>query len=116
MLLILTAAFAVGVYGDGSSRFDDIQRFTSRTDTFDYKFEISTSEKAARLRVTAHISAGQVEWVLRDPKGDVRLQGYNESGRSQGDTGNLIPEAGTWTLHIDLQNASGQYAVRWESK
>jgi hypothetical protein len=116
MLLILTAAFAVGVYGDVASRVDEIQRFTAKTDTFDYKFEVSTSEKTARLRVTARISAGEVEWVLRDPNGDVRLQGYNDSGRSQGDTGNLTPEAGTWTLHIDLQNASGEYAVRWESR
>ena len=116
MLLAMTAAFAIGVYGDVANRVDEIQRFTAKTDVFDYHFEVSTSDKSARLRVTARISSGQVEWALRDPKGEVRLQGYNDSGRSHGDTGNLTPEVGTWTLHVELQNASGEYAVRWETK
>jgi hypothetical protein len=116
LLLAMSVAFAVGVYGDVSGRVEEIQRFVAKTDMFDYEFDVSTSNRSARLRVTARISSGQVEWVLRDPKGDVRLQGWNNAGHSRGDTGEMTPEPGRWTLHVALENATGEYAVKWENK
>jgi hypothetical protein len=116
LILAMTIAFAVGVRGDGTNRVDKIERFTARTDTLDYEFEVSGGTRTARLQVTARLSSGTAEWALRDPEGEVRLQGWNESAHSRGDTGTMTPKAGTWTLRIGLDDASGEYAARWESK
>jgi hypothetical protein len=89
---------------------------TNKTDTQEITISISESAKKTRLQVKANVQAGMIKWTLRDPDGNTRLTINGSGGRVSGDTGDMAPVQGTWTLVMEFKNATLDYEIDWVSR
>ena len=88
-------------------------RTSSATQTKEIKLPVSESAKKGRLQVRANVKSGTIKWTLRDPDGTERLIVNGSGGRVSGDTGDITPAHGTWTLVMELKNATLDYEIDW---
>ncbi|HXG65439.1 MAG TPA: hypothetical protein VNO70_10040 [Blastocatellia bacterium] len=116
LLIALSSVLAVTVVSQTRGNLEETDRYTRKTDARRFDFEVTDGTKAARLQVKFTIKSGRVEARLVDPKGNVRLHIHGEDGQLYGDSGDLEPIAGVWTLEMGLKDASGDYRINWTAR
>ena len=89
---------------------------SSATQTKEIKLPVSESAKKGRLQVRANVKSGTIKWTLRDPDGAERLIVNGSGGRVSGDTGDITPTRGTWTLVMELKDATLDYEIDWVAR
>ena len=95
-----------------SEKLEKDERFTDQSKVEEYKFNIDNSAGMVHLKVDAEINHGRVQWELIDPSGTVRSRvRITEHGSM--DTDDIKAIKGEWRLRMTLEDATGQYRVRW---
>ena len=89
---------------------------SSATQTKEIKLPVSESAKKGRLQVRANVKSGTIKWTLRDPDGAERLIVNGSGGHVSGDTGDMTPTRGTWTLVMELKDATLNYEIDWVAR
>jgi hypothetical protein len=114
---IALAATASALHAQSSSStMSKSESFSGKTAVKSYELAMTDSMGVSRLKITAQIESGEVSWRLLDPQGETKLTGHGESGDVSGDSGDLKPIAGTWTLEVELRNATGKYEINWTAR
>jgi hypothetical protein len=70
--------------------------------------------KSHTLEIDLEVEAGQISAELTDPNGDVQWSEVFEAPAKFDESFTLDLIVGDWTLKITLDEASGNYSVRWE--
>ncbi len=83
------------------------------TSSIAYTYRVGPSAPAVWLRLRIEPASGQIHWTVTDPQGVVRWDALALGGQHLDQTREMAPLAGTWTLRLDLQEASGYYDLRW---
>lgn len=83
------------------------------TSSIPYTYRVGQSAPAVWLRLRVEPASGQIRWTVTDPQGVVRWDALALGGQHLDQTREMAPMAGTWTLRLDLQEASGYYDLRW---
>jgi hypothetical protein len=95
-----------------SEKLEKDESFTDQSKVEEYKFNIGNSTGMVHLKVDAEIHRGRVRWELIDPSGAVRSRvGTTERGSM--DTDDIKAIKGEWLLRMTLEEATGEYHVRW---
>ncbi len=83
------------------------------TGSITYTYNVGRAAPAVWLRLRVEPASGQIHWTVTDPQGIVRWDALALGGQHLDQTRELAPMAGTWTLRLDLQEASGYYDLHW---
>ena len=115
--LFVSLAFLTVVFQAYAS--DDLKlngTTSNATQTKEIKLPVSESAKKGRLQVKANVKSGTIRWTLRDPEGAERLTVNGNGGRVSGDTGDITTTRGTWTLVMELKDATLDYQINWVTR
>ncbi len=115
ILFAVLSALTLSVYSQSRADQEESYSFQDKTDTAKYTFDVAESMMTARLEVKGKVRSGAVEWYLRDPKGEARLNGHCTGGNITLNTGEMKPLAGVWTLEVVMENATGNYRFTWKA-
>jgi hypothetical protein len=115
LLVAIIGGLSVDVRSHSRSRLEESQLFQRSSEIMRYQMNAADGMSRARLRVVLKMEAGRVDWTLTDPSGREIFAGSGTRGRNVGDTGNLDPIPGTWTLELRLQDATGEFNVDWNA-
>lgn len=80
------------------------------------QFTVTADTAQADLVFTAHLSAGTLRWSLTDPLGTIIDFGVvtPDAPVSYGKVFDS-PEAGAWTLTLNLSAGVGDYSAQWKA-
>ena len=115
-LFVSLALLAVGFQAYASDELKLNGSASSATQIKELKLPVSESARKGRLQVKANVKSGTIRWTLRDPDGAERLVINGSGGRVSGDTGEMTTARGTWTLVMELKNATLDYEIDWATQ
>lgn len=91
------------------------QQLNAQSESRELGLQIAPEAINTRLQVKADVQAGQLEWKLRDPHGEVRASGLASATQINGlaDSGQLQPVPGQWKLELKAKKMNGNYHILW---
>jgi hypothetical protein len=118
-LTLIASALACGLSsapsGDQSKTTSDSRsNFTDKTEDQVITVEIKSDMRSNRLHMKAKLEAGNLDWKLIDPEGDIQWQGELTAPDKLNENRKLEVIPGEWRLEISLTNATGNYEVDWK--
>lgn len=114
----LALLLAIVTFAPAVSSSDELYisgKATNEARTREASLPASEPSKKAHLKVKAKIESGEADWILRDPNGKARLTGRGQRGHLTLDSGELEGIKGTWTLQIEIRNATLDYEIHWRT-
>jgi hypothetical protein len=72
--------------------------------------------KVVRLKINGRIKSGSSVWTLRDPNGKSVFTAETDKAELSLDSGDLNDIPGTWTLQVDVKNATLDFEIHWSAR
>jgi len=88
-------------------------KLTGTTRTFEWNLTDPQGSKMARLKINGQIKSGSSVWTLRDPNGKSVFTAETDKAELSLDSGDLNVIPGTWTLQLEVKNATLGLEVHW---
>ena len=110
VLLLASVAFGA-TRPDDAAVIDTDNSFAEKTMSRSYTLDLP-EKGCVDLQFGGQITSGRVVWRLIDPTGKERMA-VQTTRRASGKTQGIRSIAGKWTLHVEVENATGQSWVRW---
>ena len=113
------AAQALGKIRDSQERVRDLKfngRLTGVTRTFEWNLTDPQGFKMARLKINGQIKSGSSVWTLRDPNGKSVFTAESDKAELSLDSGDLNVIPGTWTLQLEVKNATLDFEILWSTR
>jgi beta-lactamase regulating signal transducer with metallopeptidase domain/HEAT repeat protein len=110
------AAKALGEIRGSQERVRDLKfnvKLTGTTKTFEWNLTDPQGSKMARLKINGQIKSGSSVWTLRDPNGKSVFTAESGNAELSLDSGDLDVIPGTWTLQLEVKNATLGLEVHW---
>src|SRR5262245_27474614 len=91
-------------------------RFTNVTRTEKISLPGSPLTKVVRLKINGRIKSGSSVWTLRDPNGKSMFTAESDKAELSLDSGDLNDIPGTWTLQVEVKNATLDFEIHWSAR
>ena len=76
--------------------------------------EVNEGASQVKIELDFNLTSGNINWVLRDPYGVIKLEGQAEPGEPVIEEHLLAePLPGLWLFEFYLQDAEGEYNSYW---
>lgn len=116
VLFLLIVVFAsISVFTDPSrGGFHELNRFILEpSGVMERSWSLYTGPQCdPAFRVILDLNGADVEWILRDPEGNIQWMGQAGGSRIHRDTVSLHPVPGEWTFEFRAEG-SGVFEFRW---
>lgn len=112
LVILLPACSVPGTRSGSRSRADS--SFTRETTIDEIDLEIKPAMRSHTLELDLEVEAGRLMLELSDPNGELQWSEVFEAPAKFDETFNLDLIVGDWILKINLEDASGNYSIRWE--
>jgi hypothetical protein len=76
--------------------------------------DVSDGASQAEIELDFHLTSGRINWVLRDPYGEMWLEGQADYEDAVIEEHTLKdPAPGIWLFEFSLEDAEGEYNTYW---
>ena len=113
------AAHSLGKIRDSQEGVRNLKfngRLSGTTKTFEWNLTDPQGYKMARLKINGQIKSGSSVWTLRDPNGKSVFTAETDKAELSLDSGDLNVIPGTWTLQLEVKNATLDFEILWSTR
>jgi hypothetical protein len=91
-------------------------KFTAKSEVRTFELDVKPDMTQMTLDLDIKLDSGTIALILTDPQEEVRLEKEFTGSTHLDEVFHYEPIAGTWTLEMTLEDATGSYHVKWKAR